>query len=319
MAETAVGAKSQLTWQAESTWGTAASSVNLRLLPFVSESIKSDIGIVENPEIRSDRRSSTPAQGNLKPGGDINVVWTANSHGWLVYRALGGTLSTTGTGPYVHTIQELSSPDLKSLTLEKGFLDIAQYFVYLGARINKISFAIAPEANITGAIGIMAKNETASGTSLDATPVDQSHIPLNSFNGSIIQNSITLATVTEMSLDIDNTLAGINVIASQFYGALLAARLKVSGSFSIFFANLTQYNIYRNFTESDFSILMADQTTNYIQFVMENIRFSGATPQVGGEGPVFFSGDFSAYIDSASGKQIVAGVKNDITGASMIV
>jgi len=319
MAETAIGAKSQLTWQAEATWGTAASSINQRLLPFVSETIKADIGIVENPEIRSDRRSATPGQGNLKPGGDINVVWTANSHGWMVYRALGGTVSTTGTGPFVHTIQEFSSSDLKSMTLEKGFLGIGQYFVYLGARINRISFSVSPESNVTGAIGIMAKNETASGTSLDATPFDQTHLPLNSFNGSVIQNAITLATMTEMTLNIDNTLAGINVIGSQFYGALLAARLKVTGTFSMFFENLTQYNIFRNFTETDFSLLMADQATNYIQFVMENIRFGGSTPQISGEGPIFFSGDYSAYIDSVSGKQIVAGVKNALTNAVMIL
>ena len=314
-AETAVGAKSQLAWVGETTWGVYTGSPQLRLLPFVSETIKSDIGNVENPELRSDRRSSTPIQGNLKPGGDINVAWTANAHGWMVYRALGGSVVTTGTDPYTHTIQESNSPELKSMTLEKGFLDINQYFKYIGARINRLSFTIAPEANIGGAISIMAKNEQLAATSLDNTPTDQAHIPLDSFSGTVTQAAATIATLTEMTLNIDNALAGINVVASQFYGALLAARLKVSGTFSMFFADAIQFNRYRNFTETDFIIKMQDAAANFIQFQMDNVRYMGSTPQVGGEGPVFFSGEFAAYIDTASAKQIEAVVKNNITNA----
>lgn len=312
MAETAVGASSRLHAIPETVWGTTPATPQMRVVPFISESMNSAIGIIENNSIRADRRYDTPGQGNVKPAGDVRVVWGANSHAWLLYRAIGGTMFTTGAGPFTHTFQESASPDLPSFTLEKGFDDIARYFQYPGSRINTLSFELRPEANIEGSIGIIAKNEVAAATALDTTPTNQAYIPLDNFSGTFLQGSVALANLTELTLNLTNNVTGTSVLFSQFYGAVLAARLRISGTFSIFFTNVTQYNIYRNFTETDFVIRMQDLAGNFFEFQMSNVRYGGATPQIGGEGPVFFQGEFAAYTDATLGKQLQVVIKNDV-------
>lgn len=313
MAEgTAVGASSRLAGVAETSWGVTPSNPSLRLFPFLTESLASSIGIVENNAIRSDRRYPQPGQGNLKPAGDIRVVWNANALAWILYRSIGGSVVPTGSAPWTHTINESPDPALPSFTLEKGYTDVGQYFVYEGVRVNTWSHEMRPEANVEGSISVIARNELHDTAPLDPSPEDIPYVPLNSYDGTALQGGSPLANITEMTLNFSNNVTGINVLFNQFYGAVLAARFRISGSFGIFFVDATQYLLYRNFTETDLDITMQDEADNFIQYQIRSVRYAGQTPQIGGEGPVFFQGDFTGYIDSVSGQQLVTVIRNDI-------
>lgn len=310
--ETAVGTKGWLVGVAESTWGTTPGTTPKRV-PFINESIKASIGIVEDETIRNDRGNDTPAQGLIDPAGDINVTWTADAHAWLFWRGVGGTVVVTGSAPYTHTFSEYTSPDLPSFSLEKGFTDVGQYFVETGNRINRMTFNLQPGQNVKGVISVMGKSETASGTPLNASPTTIARKPLDAFSGTLTESSTALATATEMTLTILNNVNGVNVLFSQFKGALLAARLKISGTLTAFFTNLTLYNRFRNFTESNIIVKMQDSAANFIQIHTPHIRYAGSTPAVSGEGPIFIPLEFNAYTDSVANVQLLCVVKNTLS------
>lgn len=309
--ETAVGAKGWLVGIAEATWGTTPGGTPKRI-PFITESIKAAIGTVDDESIRNDRGNDTPAQGLINPAGDINIVWTADAHAWLFWRGIGGTVVVTGSAPYTHTFSEYTSPDLPAFSLEKGFTDIAQYFIETGNRINRMTFTLQPGQNVKGVISVMGKSETASGTPLSASPTTIARKPLDAFSGTLTESSAALATATEASLTIVNNITGVPVLFSQFKGALLAARLKVSGTLTAFFTNLTLYNRFRNFTESNIIVKMQDSAANYIQIHVPHTRYAGSTPAVSGEGPLFIPLEFNAYTDTVANAQLLCVVKNTL-------
>lgn len=312
MAETAMGSRGQLAWVREAvTWGTTPVTPAMRAVPIVSESLEVNIANLESAEIRPDRQYAQPVQGNIAPQGDINVEWNANALGYFLFYLSGDTPVITGTNPYTHTFQQTLNVDLPSVTLEKGFNDIVQYYRYPGARVDRVTIAVAPNAFVTGAIGWKMKNEIYSATPLDAALTDIAHVPLNSFNGTVSEGGAALATSTKFDLTIENQLMGLNVIGSQFLGALLAQRFRITGSLEMFFTDNVKYAKFRNFTETDIVLVLADPDSHSVSFDIKSTRYTGKTPMIPGEGPVLLTLPFSAYHDAVSGDQIEFIVIND--------
>jgi len=307
--ETAVGMKGWVVGVKEVTWGVNPGGTPRRI-PFVSESLKAAIGVVEDESIRSDRGNDTPAQGNINPAGDINVVWSADAHGWLFWACIAGAVTVTGTSPYLHSFSEYINPDLPSYTLERGFTDVNQYFVVTGCRMNQVTFTVQPEQTVKGAVSVIGMNEIASGTPINAAPTSITRRPLDSFSGSLNEFSIVLANATEATIRIMNNLGGVNVLFSQFKGALLAARLKISGTLTAFFTNLTLYNRFRNFTESNVIMKMQDANGRYIQIHVPHVRYTAGPPNISGEGPLFIPMEYNAYTDTVSNNQLLCQVSN---------
>src|SRR5690606_27123283 len=127
-------------------WGELANDQNAYGVEYASETLRNSINTIESGLIRGDRMRAPTQQGNHRPGGDINGE--LQPHGpWalLLRHALGGSVTTVGSGPYHHTIQ--GSVDLpQGLTVEKrfGFPDGTTYkwLRYLGCKVNEFGIAI---------------------------------------------------------------------------------------------------------------------------------------------------------------------------------
>ena len=308
----ASGASSQLLWVAETVWGTPPTTPAMFKLPFVTETLQGNRGSVESQEIRGDRQASVPTQGIPAPGGDINVEWSPNALGFFVHRALGGTVASTGSvDPYTHVIQQSADSELPSMSIEKGFTDIDQYIVYTGARISRLTFNVTPGAIVTGAIGILAREEkAAAATSIQNTTTDIAHIPLDSFTGAITEGGAAIAVVTAIDVTIDNNLAGQNVIMTKLLGALIAGRLRISGTMSAFLEDAALFNKVVNFTSSAIVLTMQNSDSKQIILDLKGVKFAGRTPQIAGEGPVIVPLEFNVFRDATAAKQIEATVVN---------
>lgn len=310
MAETAMGAGSQLAWNKETTWGTPVATP-MKAVPITGETLEAQINKLESAEIRPDRHFAKPVQGSIHPQGDVNVEWNASALGYFLYYLTGSTPVVTGTGPYNHTLLQTHNVTLPMVTLEKGFKDIAQYYRYPGARVSRVTFAVAPDAFVTGAIGWMMKDEVNSGTPLDATLTDIAHAPLTAFEAEITEGGAALATSTKFDLTLDNQLMSLAVIGSRAVAALLAQRFRANGTLQAFFANNTMYAKFRNFTETSIVMKLLDLAGQFVQVDLKSVFYEGRTPQIAGEGPVYLDLPFSASHDSVSGEQIEIVVEND--------
>jgi hypothetical protein len=318
MAETSMGSSSQLAWVKETTWGVTPATPAMKIVPLVSESLKVNIPAVESAEIRPDRHFAQPIQGNIAPAGDVMVEWNANALAYFLYYLCGEAPVTTGAAaPYHHVFHPTHSVDLPSVTLEKGYKDIVQYYKYPGGRINTVSFAVAPGAIVTGTINWMLKNEVHSSTPLDAAATDIAHIPFDSFHASITEAGVIMATSTKFDITFENQLVGLNVIGSQYLGALLAQRFKTSGSMELFFTNNDMYLKHRDFVDTAIVLLLTDTLAQFISADIKSARYTGDTPVIPGEGPVLLTLPFSSYHDAVSGEQVEFIVECD--QASLIV
>lgn len=151
----AMGSNSRLAYQRETTFGITPTSIDMRTLYFLNESLQEKTDLVTSQVIRGNRNPTKPVRGNRSVGGSIKTE-LAPSLGPL-FRGVMGSLTTTGAGtPYTHT---LKVGDLPSFTFEKGFPDIPAYSLFNGCKVAKMSLSCTPSGFQEVSFDLMGVNE----------------------------------------------------------------------------------------------------------------------------------------------------------------
>jgi hypothetical protein len=239
--------------------------------------------------------------GNKDVSGSLKVELQAYIA--LLFKAAMGSLTTTGTGPYVHTMKIGSS--LPSLLIEKGFTDIGQYFKYNGCKVNKLSMGITSEGFQEVDFDFIGAKETVSGTSFDTTPTDLGKKSFTGFAiGSILEGGASIANVTEVSgLTLENNLDGsVYVIGGNGErNSLPEGKVKVSGTLKAMFENLTLYNKAVNNTESSLKVVYQLGTgdgsagNEYLEILIPELIYSPNAPVISGPQGIYVELPFTAF------------------------
>jgi len=253
------GSSGQILIQKETTYKTAPTTPATKAIPFTSESLRQSRNLFSSNVITTSRNPTKPARGNIDASGSIVTETGANIG--LLFEAVLGSNTTIGAGPYTHTMKV---GDLSSFLIEKGFADIDQYFLYLGAKVSSMSMDITSEGFQEVTFNFMAASESASGASYETgTPATYDKVSFDGFSASIKEGGATIATVASISgLTFDNGLDG-----GQYFigGAGVRANLpdgivKVSGTLNAMFENLTLYTKAIEHTESSLEITFKNGT-----------------------------------------------------------
>lgn len=303
----ASGSNSRITFDEESTFKADPGSPDFTVLPFKSESLRLTRAIHSSEAITSSRNPISPGRGNYEIGGAIELELMPYM-GTILKHAI-GTVVTTGAGPYVHEIIVSSLPT--SLCIEKGFTDLAvpQYFKYNGCRINKMSMSFSPAGIIGCSIDVMGSKETASGTSIDATPtVKTNNKPFDNFEASIEEGGSSIAIVQEVSFDIENNLDGsVFVIGGAGERrAIPEGKVKVSGTLKALFESMDIYTKAINFTESSLKVILTRgagtgaAANEKLEIFVPELVYSQNAPVITGPQGIFVELPFEAYYDNVS-------------------
>lgn len=312
---TNTGIDAQIGFVAESTYGTGATVT--RFLPFVSESLSKEIEPIEDEGIISGAqvlRSTQWEQGNATVGGDVALNLPVQSSG-LLFRAMFGTVSTTGTvAPYVHTFWQ--TPPTVSLTTQVG--RPATYgsvlpFTYTGCKV--ASWEIKAEVGEFVTLGLtLVAQEEMMGTALASVSysgarnwrfqscglkVDGTVVPVKSFSAS-----------GENSLDTDRRFLGGSTIAEPFRNELAA----ITGEFACEWGNPTamgtmNYHRFLGGTESALVFTMVSGTLEGT--LTANVRYDGKTPNVEGRGIVQHTIPWKAAASSGDSSAFQVVIKNN--------
>lgn len=137
----AKGSKGRLAYQVETTFGVMPSSVALKRMYFISETLGEKINAISSDVIVDSRNPVMPVRGNRDASGTIKGQ-LAPSMGTLLKAALGTSTPSGETSPYTHTMK---IGDLPSLFFEKGFTDLGAYLLYAGLKVNRMSISAKPE------------------------------------------------------------------------------------------------------------------------------------------------------------------------------
>lgn len=136
----AQGVSAAVGYQTETTFGVVPAAPALKNLFFLSESIGEKVALETSQIIRSNRNPTKAVRGNRDVSGSIKTELTPQM-GTLLKGALGVSTPSGAQSPYTHTIKVGALP---SFVFEKGFTDLAQYLLFFGCKIGKMSLSVRP-------------------------------------------------------------------------------------------------------------------------------------------------------------------------------
>lgn len=251
----ATGSNAQIIYDVEATFGTTPASPDAKLLPFLTDTLSRKRPLITSNIIRQNRNPTKAVRGNVDAGGSINTE--LNPFMGVFLKHLLGSATVGGGPPYTHTIKVAALP--VSLCIEKGFTDLAQYFLYNGCRVNKGHFEFKSDGYIPFNLDFLAQKRTIAAASFDATATDLGHLPFEGFEASITEGGSAIAYVSEVVFDVENDLDPSNYVIGGvgLRRAIPEGKTKVSGTLTALFESITLYNKAVNFTESSLAITLS--------------------------------------------------------------
>ena len=218
----------------------------------------------------------------------------------------------TGGLSYTHTFK--SGGILPSFVVEKGFTDIAQYFLYTGCKAGKMTLNLDPEAVQKITFDFTGKDEAIASTSYNAAVTD---LGKNSLLGSVIAsvkesggtNDVT-AKLTKLDVTLDNSLdSSIYCIGGLGKRSAITEGLsKVSGTATMIFENTTLYAKSVGGTKTDIVVVIKNGTgvgtvgNEQLTITIPELIFKQETPVIAGDKGLMVTLAFTAFYESGLGK-----------------
>lgn len=303
----AIGAQGRITFVPETTWGVTPGSPTMKFIKAATygESLGGTIEELISNSINANRAIDAMRGGNVDVRGAIPVELPILGIGTLLKHTL-GTVVTTGAGPYTHVIKRGVLP--VGMTIEKGFLDIGQYFRFNGCKPNSLSLSIASQGLVTGTMEVIGKGFDAFGTSLGA-PAALVHAPYVQHEAVVLEGGGG-ANVLGMNLNLTNNLDPVRAIGSRYLVALTEGKGDVTGDISLMFENLTVFNKWLVETPTNLKVTFTSGT-NSIAFDIPNVRYTGdAVPKMQSAQGVVVPLNFRGIYDATALSDLVITIVN---------
>lgn len=301
------GLAAQFGWKAESTYGTAV-TVD-RFLPFRSETIQDDYMVSTADDIIAG--SYTPLQEQMRAGnkaftGDINMYAFNRNVAEFFYMALGGK-STSGAGPYTHTITPGDQTG-KMMTMQVGRPDnggTVRAFTYEGCKLKTLKLGVEQGEFATLGLSVIAE-DVATGTALATASYPSSLARYHSDDFGLTVGG-TSVCVRSFELSIENSLddtrrcAGSAVVKEPLRNGLVS----VSGTMETEWSDLTMYARAVALTFAEMVVTL-DNGTDSITLTMD-CKYTPVSQPVAGRGVVYQSVQFEA-VGAATGADTITAV-----------
>lgn len=272
------GSRTGLSYVTEVTYGVTPGTPSLVSLPFNSMSLDLTKERVQGNDIISDRMVRTDRHGNRAVGGDIVVDLRKADYDVLLESAFYNAFATNVLK--VGTTQ-------KSFSIEDAALDITQFRLFTGCVVNSAAFSVKPNQMVTATFGIVGKDMTIAGTSLDAVKTAAStNQPFDSYSGTMkIGNAgsapSAVANITGIDFTITNNLGPTYVIGSSSTPQLEYGMASVEGTVTAYFDDAALITRFLSETATSMEVNVDDPTgTNDYTFLFPRVKFNGAAVPV---------------------------------------
>ncbi len=295
-------------WGAPATTGTTTLSATVGTFTRAAGSFVSD-GFLEGQTITSSGFINAGNNGKWRVDGVTATVLTVTS--------LQGNTQVVESGDADELISasEASTGGItrSSHTLVRYFSDILEanepYHIYRGVEFNALQLTIAASAIVTGTL-------TAVGQSLELTqnlnglgtptytPISTTS-PVDSFTGTLEEGGSTIAVVTELSLNLQNTLAPRFVVGDKDSLFPSVGRSNLTGQLTAYFDDSTLVRKFLDETNSSLAMNLPDADGNVQRWTIPNLKYTGGQPDVAGEGPITLAMPFQAILSATEGTNII--------------
>jgi hypothetical protein len=221
---------------------------------------------------------------------------------------------------YTHTMTASTDFPTGGIALEKQILGAAagHYIVFLGNRFNTLTLTVPQEGIVKAAWDLLGTSTTSSASSSGGTPVsvtDEPYTGYETFACFGAQTAVSTGSkrpIRDLTLTITNNIEGtVYIVGSRYRQDLPEGVIAVTGRATMYFQDATEYNLFKDETETPLYISLIHQGI-YLCFNLPEVKLTGAgTPKIGGSGLVTADFDFTGYSDDDVGLSVT--MKNDIS------
>lgn len=200
----------------------------------------------------------------------------------------------------------------RSFSVEKGMLDVNQFFRYRGMNLDKLSLSFASGSIVTGSMDFMGKDSARAGvTGLPGTPVaSATYDIMNAVTGvgNVLENGSPLANtfIKSLKLDLGNKMRGQDAIGVLGNAGIAPGTLEVTGEMEIYLADGSMYDKMINNTASSVVWTVKDGAGNGYGLTIPKMKYSAAKVQAGSlDQDVMLSLPFTGVMDATTAKTIL--------------
>ncbi len=302
----AKGASSQTIIQKETTYKTDPAAPDAQKLYVSSNTVKLDRGRETSDILQGNRNPTKSARGDDNVSGAIGTELQA--YMGVLFEAVLGSVTTSGVGPYTHTIKVGST--LPSYLIERGFTGISQYFKYNGCKVSRFSMDVTRKGFQKVSVDFLGAKETVGSSSFDATPTDLGKVSFDGLalstieeGGAAIADVVSIDGLTfENDLDADQYCLG----GGGERADLPEGIVKVSGTLKARFLTVTLYNKAINDTESSLRLVwsvgngLGSAGNESLEIKIPELSFGVSSPVVSGPKGVLVELPFEGFYDNSS-------------------
>lgn len=265
----AQGVLNTLAYVAESTFGTTPDTPALIETRVVSHSLAVNREFVTSPHIGK-RGEFDGNQGVGAVGGDIQAMLRYGEFDTFLEAVMQGTWTTNvlkiGTTKRSFTFED-PSPDLTTAT----------YAAYRGVMLNTLAINLTPGAvHVPVTFGVVGKSLAYADSPLDASyTAPSNNAAFTAFEGSISEGGSAIATVTALTLNLNNNLAPANALFDNEPVYINNGVAQVSGEMTVLFTAKALANKFLNETETTLSFTI-ESAAGDLTFLCPRVKYTGA-------------------------------------------
>ncbi len=294
----ASGSNHDMSYVREVTYGVTPATPTMKPLRNTGTTLALTKDPVQSEELRKDRQIACFRHGNRQVGGSVNYELSFTDFDDMLEAALCGTWTNDVLKAGVTR---------RSFTVERFFSDINTRIRYTGCEVNSLSLTIAPNANVTGTIEFIGKDQDPVNTMVTGAtyPEALGGCPFDSFTGTITEGGSSIGIVTQIEFSVNNGITPNFVIGSKTTAETSIDRSNVSGTVTAYFESVALMNKFINETSSSLQFSLVNETGDTITFNFPNVKYNGGQPDVSGTGSITIALPFQALYSTAQESQIV--------------
>ena len=304
----AVGARTKVLMDVETSYGVAPTTPGGVLLPINSFSLKPSRAKNTPGTLTGRYDPAEPFDGNLEVSGGVVVPVDARAFGhWL--RAMFGAPATTGTGepaaaPFTHVWK--SNKDMPSLVMQATYGDI--YGQFVGCKVSSLAMQAGGDGELTATVNMLGRDADYVDADYNASAPSVAMKRFNNFQGSLLSGGAEIGVVTDCSLNIDFGLdSSIRKLGDKgrVYD-LPQGVMAVTGSLTVFITDKALLMKAKNSEELSLDLSFAIDEGNKLTFSVPEVQLSYNGPTVDGPTGIKMDQSFSAYFnDNADNASVV--------------
>jgi len=296
------GSRAGLSYVAETVFGTTPTTPSLIQLPYTTHTLNLTKERVTGNDIQPDRMNRVDRHGNRSAAGDIVADLRKGDYDALLESAFFNTFATNvlkiGTTP-------------KFFSIEDAAADIAQFRLFTGMSVSTLAVSIRPNQMVTATFGMVGKDMTISGTSVDAVKTASSiNQPFDSYSGALSIGTAggalsTSTIVTGIDFTLNNALAPTFVVGSSSTPQLEYGMATVEGTITAYFEDASLINRFLNETATGLQVEVDDPSAGSgYTWLFPRIKINGADVPVDNPASRIITLPFVALYDTTENTNI---------------